>query len=352
MFDGGGEFDATLNNCTLTGNSSGYTGGGAAYGTLVNCTLFANTAPSYGGGAAYSYLRSCILFLNTARVGANYFEGTQDYCCAAPLPPSGAGNINKAPRFVDQAGGNLRLQTNSPCINVGNNDYVTGAIDRDGRPRIVGTNVDMGAYESQGGSLGAFISWLQQYGLPTDGSADYADSDHDGMNNWQEWVAGTDPTNAASLLRITPLVVTPPGLLLRWNSDASHDYFIERAIGFGSPPAFSLLQTNVSGQAGTTIFTDTTAPGIGAVFYRVGTSSGGVSIPLSLEVPQVVPANVTITWTSVTNRRYSVERSASLLAPMLFAPVATNVPGQAGMTIFTDTNASGSGPFWYRVGVQ
>ena len=72
------------------------------------------------------------------------------------------GNITNEPIFVDLAGGNLRLQSSSPCINAGNNAYATNTTDLDGRPRIVGGVVDMGAYEYQGPGMGEFIGWLQQ----------------------------------------------------------------------------------------------------------------------------------------------------------------------------------------------
>ena len=39
--------------------------------------------------------------------------------------------------------------------------------------------------------------WLQRSRLPTDGTVNFTDTDGDGMNNWQEWIAGTSPTNAA-----------------------------------------------------------------------------------------------------------------------------------------------------------
>ena len=117
------------------------------------------------------------------------------------MPTNGVGNITNAPLFVDQANGNLRLQTNSPCINAGQQCLCAGPTDLDGNPRIVSGTVDIGAYEFQGtGSLISY-AWLQQYGLPTDGSADFTDSDGDGLNNWQEWRCGTDPTNANSALR-------------------------------------------------------------------------------------------------------------------------------------------------------
>src|SRR5207302_10778144 len=52
------------------------------------------------------------------------------------------------PGFV-HGSGYPRLRPNSPCINTGNNSYVTSATDLDGRPRIVGGTVDIGAYEYQ-----------------------------------------------------------------------------------------------------------------------------------------------------------------------------------------------------------
>ena len=347
---GGGAFNAMLNNCTVTGNSVTNSGGGVYGGTVNSCTLTGNSAMSgTGGGVLGGTQRNCIIYYNQAPAYQNYSDGLMRYCCTTPQF-NGNGNITNAPLFVDQAGGNLRLQSASRCINAGTNSYVVGSTDLDGRPRIVGGRVDMGAYEYQGPGMSEFIGWLQQYGLPTDGSADHTDADFDGMNNWQEWVAGTDPTNSASLLQLLSPVVAPPALLLRWNSDANHTYFIERATGLGSILAFSLLQSDITGEAGTTTFTDTIWDG--AAFYRVGTDSAGGPVPLWLEVPLFMPASVTVTWTSVTNRSYVVERSTSLSAPMLFTPVATNLSGQAGTTSYTDTSASGAGPFLYRVGVQ
>jgi hypothetical protein len=130
----------------------------------------------------------------------------------------------------------------------------------------------MGAYEFQGPGLSEFIGWLQQYGLLTDGSADYADPDHDGMNNWQEWIAGTDPTNPSSVLKmLAPVGLTnAPGITVTWQSVSGVTYFVERSTDLGNPPAFSLLQTNIPGQPDTTTYTDTNAVGPGPFFYRAG----------------------------------------------------------------------------------
>jgi hypothetical protein len=144
---GGGAFGGTLYNCTLTSNSAGGPhgrGGGACFSTLYNCTLTGNSAYYDGGGAFGSTLNNCIVYFNT---NGDHSGSTMNYCCTTPMPTNGLGNITNAPLFVDCADGDLRLQTDSPCINAGNNDYVTTSMDLDGNPRISGGVVDIGAYE-------------------------------------------------------------------------------------------------------------------------------------------------------------------------------------------------------------
>jgi hypothetical protein len=293
---GGGAHASTLNNCTLRGNfahggagailstlnnclvlenlaASDGCGGGAALSTLNNCTLSGNSA-SYGGGCCSSTLNNCIVYDNTARAsGDNYTTGTFNYSCTTPAPASGVGNITNAPLLVDTNGwSNLRLQSNSPCINAGNNAYVTVATDLDGLPRIAGGTVDIGAYEFQSPASTISYAWLQQSGLPTDGSADDADTDHDGLNNWQEWMAGTDPTNALSALRLAPPVITPTNVTLTWTSVTNRTYTLEQATNLGGAPAFSVLRSNLVGLPGTTSWTDTNAPVSSPRFYRLRVS--------------------------------------------------------------------------------
>lgn len=80
-----------------------------------------------------------------------------------------------------------------------------------------------------------FHSWLTSYGLPSDGSADYVDSDGDGMNNWQEYVAGTIPTNASSVFEITSeQAISDTNIVLHWSSVSNRLYDILRATNLTS----------------------------------------------------------------------------------------------------------------------
>jgi len=65
---GGGSYTSTLVNCTLTGNR-GQSAGGSYYGTLINCTLSGNVSDYAGGGAIYCTLNNCTLSGNVAASG-------------------------------------------------------------------------------------------------------------------------------------------------------------------------------------------------------------------------------------------------------------------------------------------
>ena len=76
----------------------------------------------------------------------------------------GTGNLNLDPLFVDATGGDFRLSVNSPLRDVGNKNLLSldpddedddhninerRPYDRSKAPRLVGSEVDMGAYEFQ-----------------------------------------------------------------------------------------------------------------------------------------------------------------------------------------------------------
>jgi hypothetical protein len=268
---GGGAYSGTLNNCTLSGNSAAVTGGGAHWATLNNCTVVGNSA-NYRGGADGCRLTNCIVYYNSAALSDPNCDNSciLHYSCTTPLLAGGIGSVSSPPLFVDYAGGDLRLQSNSPCINAGDNAYVVGATDLDGDSRISGATVDMGAYEFPSPASILSYAWLQSYGLPTDGSVDYADSDADGMNNWQEWCCRTDPTNALSALRMVSATPAGTNVLVSWQSVAGVTYHLVRSTNLWEWPAFGLLETNLVGQAGTTTYTDTNWAQLARLFYRVG----------------------------------------------------------------------------------
>jgi hypothetical protein len=256
----------------VVSNTASASGGGTERGYIYNCTVVGNSAAD-GGGAHYGGLANCIFYYNLAPTNANvsadtYYTGLA-HCCTTPLQ-NGNGIFSSAPLFVNLAGGDFHLQTNSPCINAGINNFAAGPTDFEGNPRISSGTVDVGAYEFQYSPSLMPYAWLQQYGLATDGSADFLDTDGDGANNWQEWVAGTSPTSAASVFKVSTPSRTGSNVTITWSSVFNHTYSVQRATDLGAVNPFTVLRTNIAGLTGTTSFTDTNAPASGPAYYRVG----------------------------------------------------------------------------------
>jgi hypothetical protein len=242
---------------------------GGASGTLINCTIVGNSATNTTGGASGT-LKNCILYSNDFNDYDASSGTTLTNCCVEQLPANGLGNITNPPLFVDINGGNLRLQSNSPCINGGNNVYAPGSTDLDGNPRIVGGTIDIGAYECQSPALLDYYAWLQGYGLPTDASAVYNDSDSDGLNNYQEWRCDTNPTNALSVLQLLLPATAGPDIAVRWLGVTTRSYYLQRASDLATSVPFSTIATNISGVSGANTFIDPGAATNSPFFYRIG----------------------------------------------------------------------------------
>ncbi len=301
-FNGGGADGAVLTNCIVLQNVATNMGGGiygiSLYGCLVisnyaladggvslttgssaiNCTIIDNNAYTGVGGidaSAGNTVKNCIIYYNTVTTGSssNFFSGTSfQNCCTVPKPSaspsSGYVNITNEPGFVDYANGNYRLQSNSPCINAGSIGVAPFPTDLDGNPRMVDGLVDIGAYEYQVAGSILPLYWAQQYGLSQNGTID---TDGDGMNNFQEYIAGTNPTNAASVLKMLSVSPSISGALVIWQSVRGRNYYIQCSTNLAGHPAFSTIQSNLANPFGTTVFFgDTNAVGAGPYFYRVG----------------------------------------------------------------------------------
>lgn len=274
-YDAGGLFYCQATNCTINYNLS--LGGGGAYaGVLSQCTVYGNYAEAtdfgggYGGGINSVDCQNSIIYYNTADAGGNdCVFGTFTNCCTSEAQ-AGAGNITNVPGFSDTFNfpGNFHLQSNSPCINAGNNAFVTDSADLDGRPRIVAAKVDLGPYEFQGANTNNYLAWLRSHNLTTRLGSDSVDPDGDGLNNWQEWRAGTDPGDASSVLKMLSASGSAPGINVSWQSATNVLYYLQRSTNLSA--AFSSIKSNIVGQAGTTTSQDAGATGLGPYFYRVG----------------------------------------------------------------------------------
>ena len=130
---------ATVENCTFADCSVANSDGGALGGTQLTST----------GSTAVN----CLAYgnLNGEGAQANLMPGLTYSHCASDAELAGEGNVVLTDgnlRFVDAANGDYRVKR-GPSINAGLNlDWMVGATDLAGNPRILDHIVDIGCYES------------------------------------------------------------------------------------------------------------------------------------------------------------------------------------------------------------
>jgi len=119
------------------------------------------------------------------------------------------------------------------------------------------------------GTNGLPVAWMLTYFGTTNVNAN-ADPDGDGMSNQQEYLAGTNPTDANDKLAITAYTTTPGGTLatVTWKSTPTRCYYIQKNLDLTTSlwldSGLGLVAPD--GASTTRMFADTNAP---VRFYRV-----------------------------------------------------------------------------------
>ena len=130
---------AMIANNTIVGNGGDGVFCDFCAPTVVN-TIVAFNSIGVVCGASKHILRYNCVYGNT---GGNYYGLTD--------PTGTDGNISVDPKFAGASYGNVHIQPDSPCKDVGDDVQVqTDWLDIDGQARIQGSHVDIGADESDG----------------------------------------------------------------------------------------------------------------------------------------------------------------------------------------------------------
>jgi hypothetical protein len=100
--------------------------------------------------------------------------------------------------------------------------------------------------------------------------SDTDDPDHDGMSNLAEYLAGTDPTDSTSLLKLTEAVTpsaNPGEFIIRWQSVTGRVYTLQATTNLMD--GFTALTNGLPATPTVNVYTDK-VNGAGQKFYRVG----------------------------------------------------------------------------------
>jgi len=92
------------------------------------------------------------------------------------------------------------------------------------------------------------------------------DDDNDGMLDIAELVAGTDPHDPTSFLRVLAVSLPAEGLTVEWSSSPGHHYAVYRSTDLLD---WTLAESHVASQGAVTTWTETDHAGEGALFYRI-----------------------------------------------------------------------------------
>jgi hypothetical protein len=231
--------------------------------------------------ATYSLAGLC-RFTETPDKRAVFFQ--TDSAFGDPL----AWNGSDPPPLVTNQLPNLRLTMEQPVLMTpaGAVQVVKGTWSGQLQVHQPGTNVFLRASDdsghiaegnefavesnSDGNRNGLPDAWERHYfgAVGTEQSRAQNDPDGDGLTNSEEFRSGTNPMDAASVVRIAAVWNDPAGLVVSFGTVAGKAYQLERALSLARP-GWSIVAETIAGTGALVQVRDSAVPVEGSCFYRV-----------------------------------------------------------------------------------
>ncbi len=223
LSDGGTIGGSATAMLTLTGVNTGDSG------ASFDCVVSGTCSPPATSGAATLTVNANPATFNVTGGGSS--------CAAGGGVTVGLDGSESTADYQLELNGN---PTGAPVVGTGSAISFTNQTAA-GTYTVVASNVTSGCTATMNGSVTVsltdlFACWqLQYFGCTNCPQADAsADPDGDGQNNMAEFLAGTDPTNSASALRITSTAAQGANVNITWNTAGGHTNIVQVTSGDGS----------------------------------------------------------------------------------------------------------------------
>jgi len=122
-------------------------------------------------------------------------------------------------------------------------------------------------------TMGTPHVWIDQYYTTNDyENADIQDTDGDGLLTWQEYIAGTDPTNSASVFKIIDLGYQSASNYITWygtTNGADTPFGVYRATNLVIASPWLFITNVVRASTGTNLYWDEALPLGVPIFYQI-----------------------------------------------------------------------------------